>query len=111
MIERQTHHHRDNHHVGLVLHHDSLHANNVRVHVPNPANPIHDNDVQFLRVPDHNHELCLRFGTIFVWVVHGPTVHIHNGHEWAIGNDAALYTDIVSVVLWPKLFIVVRASN
>ena len=100
MIESKPRHHRDGHHVGLILHNDPLHtSNNVRVHVRNPTNPIHDDDVQCLRIPDHNHELCLRFRTIFLRDVHGPTVYILDGYEWAIGDDAILYTDIVSVVL------------
>ena len=110
LIESKVHHHRDTHHVGAILHHDSLHANNIRVHVPNPANPIHDDDVQCLRVSNHNYQLHLRFRTVFVWDIHSPAVHIHDDNEWAIGNDAILYTDIVSVVLWAKLFIVIPAS-
>jgi hypothetical protein len=112
LIERKASHHRDGHHVWLILHYNPLYAAcNERVHIPNPTHSIHDDDIQSLRLHDHNYHLCIWLWTIFVRDVHRPTLHVHDGHEWAIGNDAALYTDIVSVVLWPKLFIVVRASN
>jgi hypothetical protein len=112
MIEGKTRHQRDGHHVGPVLHHDPLHAsNNVRVHFRNSTNTIHDDDLQSLWVLNHNHELCLRLGTVFVRGIHGPTVRIHNARERAIGDDAAVYAIIVSVVLWTALFIVVRASD
>jgi len=108
----RNHYHRDSRNVGLIIHHDPIHTtSNVRVHVRNSANPIHDDDLQCLRVPNHNHELCLRFRTVFVRDVHSPTIHVHDVNEWTIGNDAALYTDIVSVVLRTSLFVIVRASD
>ena len=111
LIASNTHHH-DGHHVGLIVHHDPVHPpNNLRVHVPNPANPIYNDDVQCLRVSHHNYKLCVRFGTFFVRDIYGPSVLIHNGHEWTIGDDAALHTDVVSVVLWASLFVVIRASD
>ena len=103
---------RDGHYVGLIVHHDPVHTpNNVRVHVSNLTDSIDDDDVQCLRVSDHNHELCLRFRALFVRDVHGPSVHIHNGHEWTVGDDAALHSNVVSVLLWTSLFVIVRASD
>jgi len=111
LIERRVHRHPDGHHVGLIVHHDPVHTpNNVCVHVPNPTNPIHDDNVQCLRVSDHDYELCLRLRALFVRVVHGPSVHVLNDHEWTVRDDAALHTDVVSVLLWTSLFVVVRAS-
>ena len=46
LIECKAHHHRDGHHVRLVLHYDPLHTpNDICIHICNPTDPIHDYDV------------------------------------------------------------------
>lgn len=112
LIESSSRHHRDGHHVRLILHYNSLYSpRNVRVHVPDPASSIYDDDVQSFWLLNYNHELCLRFRTVFVRDVHRPTVHIHDEHEWPIGNDITIYADVLSVVLWSILFIIIHTPD